>query len=264
MAELLAKARLFLDAVGAGRVDQLDALVAPDYQPRTPDLADVPSLAPGRDALRERLGTPIPHQIYRMVEDGDLVFAHARYGDVAGADIFRFDRDGRIAEHWNARQAILDDKARGVDRFAGGGDGEAAITVERRSEMKAVMTAILLDMWGKGDAALIPTFYDPAYIQHNPDMPGGYDRIREIVETNIRAYIDATGGPFPINIHRMGAGGDLIFVHYSIFMAGIGRKEGSRATDVDIFRIDAANRMIEHWDVLQIEGEPLPHPDTLY
>jgi predicted SnoaL-like aldol condensation-catalyzing enzyme len=130
--------------------------------------------------------------------------------------------------------------------------------------MKSTLTKVLLQIWGQGDAALVPVHYDESYIQHNLDMPGGYQRIKEIVETEIQRYITATGGPFPVDIHRMGAEGDLIFVHYSIFMAGINRKEGQRATNADIFRIGADDRMIEHWDVLQIEGEPLPDDKTLF
>ena len=62
----------------------------------------------------------------------------------------------------------------------------------------------------------------------------------------------------------MGAEGDLIFVYYSIFMAGINRNAGARSTNTDIFRINDANKMIEHWDVLQMESEPLADDVTLF
>ena len=69
---------------------------------------------------------------------------------IAGADIFRFDAAGKIAEHRNSRQRLPNDLARGVDRFEGGGDASLAMTAQRRAEMKAVMTDVLLEMWGKG------------------------------------------------------------------------------------------------------------------
>lgn len=259
----------YRDVLDVGDARPLDDLVSPDYMPHCAPLADVPVLEPGLDALRRRIQRrgPTPHRLYRIVADGDLVFAQVRYAEpasVAGADIFRFDASGRIVEHWNSRQHIPRDAARGVDRFEGRGDASLPTTPERRREMKRIMTDVLLEMWGKGNADLVPVFYDEAYVQHNPDMPGGFARIREIVQTEIRKYIERTGGPFPVDIHRMGAEGDLIFVHYSIFMAGIGRNAGAKATNTDIFRIDSHNRMIEHWDVLQMEGEPLPDDRTLF
>ena len=118
--------------------------------------------------------------------------------------------------------------------------------------------------WMPGNAALVPDFYERFYVQHNPDMPDGYERILEVVQTNIRAYIDRTGGAFPVTIHRVGGEGDLVFMHSSIFMAGINRNEGVRSTNVDIFRVSRQGRMTEHWDVLQMQVEPVSRPELLF
>ncbi|MFO1425674.1 MAG: hypothetical protein U1F11_01600 [Steroidobacteraceae bacterium] len=95
-------------------------------------------------------------------------------------------------------------------------------------------------------------------------MPGGYERIREVVERDIGRYIEATKGPFPIHVHHLGGEHDVVFVHISIFMAGINRNDGDRSTNVDLFRCDRHGRMVEHWDVLQIEGVPLPPNAALF
>jgi|GEM_PF-3281743 predicted SnoaL-like aldol condensation-catalyzing enzyme len=263
------KVREFFDVLAGGDVSALEGLVAEGYMPHCAKLAGVPVLEAGREALRRRLAArgAVPHQVFRIVADGEYVFAQVRYDGVmpvSGADIFRFDAAGRIVEHWNSRQRIPQDFASGVDRFAGGGDADLPVTAARRAEMKAVLTRVLLDMWGKGNAALVPVYYEESYIQHNPDMPGGFFRIKEIMETEIPKYIAATGGDFPVDIHLMGAEGDLIFVYYSIFMAGINRNAGARSTNTDIFRINDANKMIEHWDVLQMESEPLADDVTLF
>jgi predicted SnoaL-like aldol condensation-catalyzing enzyme len=65
-------------------------------------------------------------------------------------------------------------------------------------------------------------------------------------------------------VHRIGAEGDFVFVHLSLFMAGINRNAGDRSTNVDIFRVDESGRMVEHWDVLEMESEPLPDATTLF
>ena len=265
------KARIeaFYSALSAGDTDVLPELVDEAYLPHASGLNGMPALEPGREALRRRLAArgAVPHRLHRLIADGELVCAHVRYDGAvpaAGADLFRIGSSGAIAEHWNSRQPIPNDEARGVDRFAGGGDADLPTSAERRAEARAVMREVLLRIWAEGKAELVPTHYSPDYVQHNPDMPGGYDCIRGVVEKEIGPYIARTGGPFPIDIHQLGAEGDLIFVRYSIFMAGIGRVDGSRATNTDIFRIGPDNRMIEHWDVLEIEGEPLPDDRTLF
>jgi predicted SnoaL-like aldol condensation-catalyzing enzyme len=123
---------------------------------------------------------------------------------------------------------------------------------------------MLTEVWGKGNAGLVGDFYAESYVQHNSDMPGGYRRIREIVENDIRRYIERTGGPFPVQVHHIGAEADIVFVHLSLFMTGINRNDGDRSTNVDIFRIDRRGRMVEHWDVLQIEGVTLPRTACVF
>ena len=53
----------------------------------------------------------IPCEVKRIAIDGDLAFVHVRYldwggKDTAGVDIFRFDADGKIVEHWDVLQPV--------------------------------------------------------------------------------------------------------------------------------------------------------------
>src|SRR6266403_125569 len=53
----------------------------------------------------------IPCEVKRIAIDGDLAFAHVRYlnwggKETAGVDIFRFDDDGKIVEHWDVLQPV--------------------------------------------------------------------------------------------------------------------------------------------------------------
>lgn len=222
----------------------------------------------GRDALLQRLRVlaETPHQVVRLVADGDCIFAHVKFEEatpVAAVDIFRLGTDGRIAEHWNVRQPLPGEGARGDDRFAIDLQPDPALRATP-AELKALLRELLLEFWGQGQAQLVSKYYAESYIQHNVEMPGGFNRIREIAANDIRRYIELTGGPFPIDIHRMAAAGDVVCVHLSIFMAGIGRDDGRRSTNVDIFRVGADRCMVEHWDVLQIDGAPLPSVATFF
>jgi predicted SnoaL-like aldol condensation-catalyzing enzyme len=53
----------------------------------------------------------IPCEVKRVAIDGDLAFVHVRYlsmfgQETAGVDIFRFDANGKILEHWDVLQPV--------------------------------------------------------------------------------------------------------------------------------------------------------------
>jgi predicted SnoaL-like aldol condensation-catalyzing enzyme len=55
----------------------------------------------------------LPCEVKRVAIDGDLAVVHVRYLDwcgkeAAGVDIFRFDADGKIVEHWDVLQPVAE------------------------------------------------------------------------------------------------------------------------------------------------------------
>jgi len=260
------------DVLLKGRMDLLHRLVARSYVPHVPRFARGLAPAAGCEALLQRLcgAGPLPNEVKRIIGDGDFVFTHVKYPGpgpvpVAGSDVFQFDEEGRICAHWNVRQP-LGRTAGDIDEwFTAAPPAPAPTPVPLdRGQLKARVREMLDELWAKGDSSLVAKYYAESYVQHNPDMPGGFARIKEVLDNDIRGHIQATGAPFPIEIHHLGAEGDLVFLHLSLFMAGINRNAGERSTNVDIFRVDQSGLMIEHWDVLQIQGEALPDSLTIF
>ena len=90
-----------------GRGDLLPGLIAGPYIQHNPLFPNGP--APLMDYLKQ--AGSIRCEIKRMAIEGDLAFIHVRYlnwagKEHAGVDIFRFDTDGKILEHWDVLQPV--------------------------------------------------------------------------------------------------------------------------------------------------------------
>jgi predicted SnoaL-like aldol condensation-catalyzing enzyme len=90
-----------------GQADLLPGLVSGPYIQHNPLF---PNGLDGIMGYIKQAGR-IPCEAKRLAIDGDLAFVHVRYLDwggqeTAGVDIFRFDVDGKIVEHWDVLQPV--------------------------------------------------------------------------------------------------------------------------------------------------------------
>jgi predicted SnoaL-like aldol condensation-catalyzing enzyme len=108
-------ARVF-DAFRAGDIAAFDDLIVVDYVQHNPQAGN------GLQAVKDFFAPigPVDVDVHRVVAEGDLVAVHSNYKtfNMAGVDIFRFNQDGKIIEHWDVTQPIPETTASGNDMFS--------------------------------------------------------------------------------------------------------------------------------------------------
>jgi predicted SnoaL-like aldol condensation-catalyzing enzyme len=59
-------------------------------------------------------------EVHRVLAERDLVAVHSHYKtfNMAGVDIFRFNEQGKITEHWDVLQEVPATTASGNDIFS--------------------------------------------------------------------------------------------------------------------------------------------------
>jgi len=103
------------DALRAADADAFDNLIAVDYVQHNPLAGN------GLQAVKAfftQLG-PGEIDVHRIIADGDFVVAHSYFKpfNSAAIDIWRFNDEGKMIEHWDAIQQVPETTASGNDMF---------------------------------------------------------------------------------------------------------------------------------------------------
>ena len=94
-------------------------------------------------------------------------------------------------------------------------------------------------------------FFDDAYIQHNPLMPDGRGPLGEFFSKIAEGRDNSR-----IVVHKIIALGDYVWTHVNFLNFFSDDPEDTGVAGLDLFKMDADGRAIEHWDVLQFVGTP--------
>jgi predicted SnoaL-like aldol condensation-catalyzing enzyme len=94
-------------------------------------------------------------------------------------------------------------------------------------------------------------FVSPEYIQHNPLIADG-----SVALGNYFGQVTRERAKARVVVHRIIAVGDYVWAHVNFLNLLNDDPEDTGIAGVDIYRMDADGKAIEHWDTLQVAGDP--------
>ena len=180
----------------------------------------------------------------RVFEDGNYVFLHTVYnfagaGEQVAFDIFRFDEDGEIAEHWDNLTALATEPNPSGHTQT---DGALEVTdLDKTAENKQLVRSFVEDvLMGNDPDALTSYFEDNRYIQHNTGIADGLDGLNAALAAYAEQGIDMVYE----EIHLVLGQGNFVLV------ASEGTLGGTPVTYYDLFRVENG-KIAEHWDAIE-------------
>lgn len=196
----------------------------------------------------------------RIFQDGNYVFMHNIWKNAApfGADqmvafdIIRIDENGKVAEHWDAMTALVNETASGRTQT----DGPTAVEdLDKTEANKALAIALVEDvLMGQNPAKISEYISAEQYDQHNPGIKDGLSGIIEAVE-----YLTSQNNMFKYTkIHKVLGEGNFVLT------VSEGEWSGTSQVFYDLFRMKD-DKIVEHWDVIQeIPTEGLAHNNGMF
>jgi predicted SnoaL-like aldol condensation-catalyzing enzyme len=91
----------------------------------------------------------------------------------------------------------------------------------------------------------------PGYIQHNPLIPDGSVALGQFFAKITRERARAR-----VVVHKIIAVGDYVWAHVNFLNLFHDNPADTGIAGVDIYKMDAEGKAVEHWDTLQFVGEP--------
>ena len=182
----------------------------------------------------------------RAFEDGDKVFLQTVYnfagaGEQVAFDVFRFDADGKIAEHWDNLTAKAAPNPSGHTQI----DGTLEKKNVDREEIRRIVAGFVGDVLrGENPDKLTSYFDGDNYIQHNTGIADGLSGLGAALEALAKQGIQMIYN----KTHYVLADGD-----YALAISE-GTFGGVNTTYYDLFRTQNG-KIAEHWDVMETLAE---------
>ena len=179
----------------------------------------------------------------RAYEDGDKVFLQTVYnfagqGEQVAFDVFRFDADGKIAEHWDNLAAKADPNPSGHTQI----DNVAPVKDMDKTEVnRELIKSFLYDVMQGNNPQKTPEYFDgDKYIQHNTGIADGLSGLGAALTALAEAGIQM----IYTTVHQVLAQGDYVLA------LSEGTFGGAPTSYYDLWRVENG-KIAEHWDVME-------------
>lgn len=179
----------------------------------------------------------------RAFEDGKYVFLQSVYsfagaGEQVAFDVFRFNDEGKIAEHWDNLAALAQANPSGRTQI----DGSMEVTdLDKTEENRELVKQFLYDvMQGNYAEKTADYFNGDVYLQHNTGIADGVSglgaALTAMAEQGISMIYD--------KVHLVLAQGNFVLA------VSEGTFSGVPTSYYDLWRVEDG-RIAEHWDVME-------------
>ncbi len=91
----------------------------------------------------------------------------------------------------------------------------------------------------------------PTYVQHNPLIADGSVALGQFFGKITRERANAR-----VVVHKIIAAGDYVWAHVNFLNLFSDDPADTGIAGVDIYKMDADGKAVEHWDTLQFVGDP--------
>ena len=184
----------------------------------------------------------------RAFEDGDKVFLQTVYnfagaGEQVAFDIFRFDENGKIAEHLDNLAALAEPNPSGHTQT----DGMMEVTdLDKTEENRELVKNFLYDVMQGNNLDKTPDYFDgDNYIQHNSGIADGVSGLNAalgaLAEQGVSMVYD--------EVHMVLAQGNFVLA------VSEGTFGGAPTSYYDLWRVENG-KIAEHWDVMETIADP--------
>ena len=179
----------------------------------------------------------------RAYEDGDRVFLQTVYnfagmGEQVAFDVFRFDADGKIAEHWDNLAAKADPNPSGHTQI----DNVAPVKdLDKTEANRELVKNFLYDVMQGNNPQKTPEYFDgDKYIQHNTGIADGLSGLGAALASLAEAGIQM----IYTTVYQVLAQGDYVLA------ISEGTFGGAPTSYYDLWRVENG-KIAEHWDVME-------------
>ena len=241
------KALALINTFSTGDTEKASALLAEGY------IQHNLAYGTGRDAFVGSVSylasAPVKTTVnnIRTFEDGDKVFLQTVYnfagaGEQVAFDIFRFDENGKIAEHWDNLAAKVEPNPSGRTQI----DGTLEIgDLDKTEANREVVKNFLYDVMQGNRPEKTPDYFDgDTYLQHNTGIADGLSglgaALAALAEQNIQMIYTT--------VHQVLAQGNFVLA------VSEGTFGDAPTSYYDLWRVENG-KIAEHWDVMETIAE---------